>query len=221
MEIDERERIVSELAEQPGHEKVRALVYRLLVEDLDVDSPDIDFEKPVPEVRGRIDALLGRTVFEFKSNLRRERNDAEGGLTRYLTERESQTGEKYVGIATDGAYFLKGENVVEFGVHKVDAAKSWELSGWLRGVVVLGDGLSPDPHTIIREFGRESLGARRALDDLDDLWSRIRKTPEALLKRELWDRFLGLAYGARVGDDALFLQHTYLAVITQAMTGTQ
>ncbi len=221
LEIDERERIVSELAEQPGHEKVRALVHRLLVDDLGADSRDIDFEKPVPEVRGRIDALLGRTVFEFKSNLKRERGDAEEGLTRYLTERESQTGEKYVGIATDGAdfiaYFLKGDNVVEVGVHKVDAAKSWELSAWLRSVVVLGDGLSPDPQTIKREFGRESLAARRAIDDLDELWSLIGQTPEALLKRELWDRFLGLAYGARVGDDALFLQHTYLAVIAKAI----
>ena len=221
LEIDEREEIVSELAKQPGHEKVRYYVSRLLVDDLGADNRDIYFERPVPEVHGRIDALLGRTVFEFKSNLKRERQDAVDGLTRYLTERESQTGEKYVGIATDGAdfiaYFLKGDNVVEVGAQRVDPAKSWELTAWLRCVVVLGDGLSPDPHTIIREFGRESLAARRALDDLDELWSRIGKTPEALLKQELWDRFLGLAYGARVGDDALFLQHTYLAVIAKAI----
>ena len=81
----------------------------------------------------------------------------------------------------------------------------------------MGTVLSPDPHTITREFGRESLAARRALDDLGELWSRIGQTPEALLKRELWDRFLGLAYGAQVGDDLLFLQHTYLAVIAKAI----
>ena len=189
LETDERERIVSELATRPGHEKVRVQTHRLLVEDLGADSQDIYFERPVPEVHGRIDALLGRTVFEFKSNLRRERNDAETGLTRYLTERESQTGEKYVGIATDGAeyiaYFLKGENIVEVGAHRANPSASWELSAWLRSVVVLGDGLSPDPHTITREFGRESLAARRALDDLDEFWSSIGQTPEALLKREL------------------------------------
>ena len=99
---EELDKVVSELASRPRHEKVRALVYRLLVEDLGADSQDIDFEKPAPEVRGRIDALLGRTVFEFKSDLRRERGDAEKGLARYLTEREGQTGEKFVGIATDG-----------------------------------------------------------------------------------------------------------------------
>ena len=77
--------------------------------------------------------------------------------------------------------------------------------------------LSPDPNTITREFGRESLAARHALDELDELWSIIGQTPEALLKRELWDRLLGLAYGARVGDDALFLQHSYLAFIAKAI----
>lgn len=75
--------LVSELALRSGHEKVRALLHRLLVDDLGANSRDIDFEKPAPEVRGRIDALLGRTVFELKSDLRRERNDTEEGLNRY------------------------------------------------------------------------------------------------------------------------------------------
>ena len=113
------EALVSELAGRPGHEKVRALLYRLLVEGLGADSREIDFEKQAPEVRGRIDALLGRTVFELKSDLRRERRDAEDGLARYLAEREGQTGEKYVGIATDGAefiaFFLRDGQAVEVG----------------------------------------------------------------------------------------------------------
>ena len=54
----ERAELVSELATRPGHEKVRALLHRLLVDGLGADSRDIDFEKPVPEVHGRIDALL-------------------------------------------------------------------------------------------------------------------------------------------------------------------
>lgn len=37
------------------------------------------------------------------------------------------------------------------------------------------------------------------------------------MKRELWNRLLSLAYGAGVGDDALFVQHTYLAVIAKAV----
>ena len=204
---EERAALVSELATRPGHEKVRALLHRLLVDGLGADSRDIDFEKPVPEVHGRIDALLGRTVFELKSDLSRERRDAEEGLTRYLTEREGQTGERYVGITTDGAdfiaFFLKNGRVVEADACRTDPAAPQELLAWLQGAVAVGDSLLPDPDTITREFGRNSLAARRALDDLGGLWATLGATPEARLKRELWENLLGLAYGAQVSDDAL------------------
>ena len=222
--------LVVELASRPGHEKVRVLLHRLLVDGLGADSRDIYFERPVPEVCGRIDALLGRTVFELKSDLRRERKDAEKGLTRYLSEREGQTGEKYVGITTDGAdfiaFFLKNGSVVEVGAHRTHLEKPParapisgrdSLTAWLQGVVAIGDSLPPTPHAIKREFGRDSLAAKRALDDLGELWFRIGQTPEVRLKRELWDRLLGLAYGTEVADDALFLQHTYLVIIAKAV----
>ena len=221
LNAEELEKLVSELASRPRHEKVRVLVHRLLVDGLGADSQDIHFEKPVPEVRGRIDALLGRTVFEFKSDLRKERGDAEQGLTRYLTDREGQTGEKYVGIATDGAefvaFFLSDDQIEEVNTHHTDPQLPRELLLWLQCVVATGEGLLPDPHTITREFGRESLAARRALDALGTLWKRTGQSSEARLKRALWDQLLGLAYGADVGDDRLFLQHTYLVIVAKAM----
>ena len=220
----ELEGLVSELAERPGHEKVRALLYRLLVEGLGADSREIDFEKPAPEVRGRIDALLGRTVFELKSDLRRERRDAEEGLARYLAQREGQTGETYVGIATDGAdfiaFFLREGITVEVGACRTDPEKPRELLLWLQGAVALGEELLPDPHTIAAEFGRGSLAARRALDSLRECWARVAGLPDAQLKRELWNRLLSLAYGAEVGDDDLFLQHTYLVVVAKAVASS-
>ena len=74
--------IVSELATRPRHEKVRTLIYDLLVNGLGASGTEVHFERPLPEVHGRADALLGRTVFEFKSDLRREKRDAEEELTR-------------------------------------------------------------------------------------------------------------------------------------------
>ena len=221
---EQQEAVVSELATRPGHEMVRVHLHGLLVDGLDADSRDIDFELPVPEVHGRIDALLGRTVFELKSDLRRERNDAEEGLTRYLTDRERQTGEKYVGIATDGAdfiaFFLRHDRVVEVASHHADPETPRELLAWLQATVAIGEGLQPDPETVTREFGRESLAARRALDGLSTLWDEAGQTPDARLKRELWGRLLSVAYGAEVGDDALFLQHTYLVVVAKAVAWT-
>ena len=101
--------ILAELATRPGHEKVRALTLELLVNGLGVPSRDVDFERPLPEVRGRADALLGQTVFEFKRDLRREHGDAEEELSRYLADRERQSGLQFIGIATDGAEFAPYE----------------------------------------------------------------------------------------------------------------
>jgi hypothetical protein len=57
-----------------------ALVRELCVAGLDVPDDEVSFEIPVPEVRGRMDALFGSTVFEFKRDLRTEQADAEGQL---------------------------------------------------------------------------------------------------------------------------------------------
>jgi hypothetical protein len=98
--------VVDELRRRPGHTKVAALVHELCVVGIGVPDRDLNFEIAIPEVRGRMDALLGATVFEFKSNLLRERGEAETQLTRCLSERERAAGRRYLGIATDGADFV-------------------------------------------------------------------------------------------------------------------
>ena len=100
---------VAELSRRPNHEKVRTLLHKLLTDALGAKSEQITYEHRLPEIKGRIDALLGRTVIEIKSDLRREHADAEHQLARYLPEREAATGQKYVGVATDGAKFIAYE----------------------------------------------------------------------------------------------------------------
>jgi len=109
LSADRLREIVSELASRPQHEKVRALIYELLINGLGAKSTELDFECQVTEVHGRIDALLGRTLFEFKSDLRREQRDAESKLPGYLAQREADTGLHFVGVATDGATFIPYE----------------------------------------------------------------------------------------------------------------
>lgn len=64
--------ILRDLARRPGHDEVKAAFRELLVEEFGVERQAIDFERRVPEVRGRLDALIGRTVFEAKTDLVRE-----------------------------------------------------------------------------------------------------------------------------------------------------
>ncbi|TVS00183.1 MAG: hypothetical protein EA406_01345 [Rhodospirillales bacterium] len=213
--------LVVELVSRPGHEKLRALMYELLVYGLGANSTDIHFEQSMPEVRGRLDALLGQTVFEFKRDLRRERRTAEEELGRYLPQREKDTGERFIGIATDGAEFATYQ--VEDGrlspliSYRASADDPAGLLLWLDSVVSLQPNLTPEPETVRIELGRESVACRRALSGLAALWSAVCARPEALLKRQLWADLIAIAYGNRVDEDVLFLQHTYLTIVAKTI----
>jgi len=158
--------VVLELLSRPGHEKVRSLVYELLVHGLGARSTEIDFERQLPEVRGRADALLGQTVLEFKRDLRIEARDAEEELARYLADRRAQTGLAFIGIATDGARFLtyelRHQTLVRLAEYVPMADRPRDLLLWLDSAVAVGTGLVPEPEVIRRELGRESIAYDRA-----------------------------------------------------------
>ncbi len=213
--------IVLELLSRPGHEKVRSLVYELLVHGLGARSTEIDFERPLPEVRGRADALLGQTVLEFKRDLRSETRDAEEELARYLADRQAQTGLAFIGIATDGARFLTYElrhrTLVRLAEYVPSADRPRDLLLWLDSAVALGSGLAPEPEVIRRELGRESIAYDRARAGLAEAWQEVAAHPDAALKRQLWAQLLQRVYGSDVDQDELFFQHTYLTVVAKTM----
>jgi len=218
---DRLHEIVSELASRPQHEKVRALVYELLVNGLGAKSTELDFERRVPEVHGRIDALLGRTLFEFKSDLGREQHDAENKLPDYLAQREKETGSHFVGIATDGATFipyeLRSGKLERFESFQTPADKPRELLAWLSSVVAVSVDLEPDPEIVRRELGRNSLAWGLARQELTSIWTEVEQHPDVRLKRDLWAQLIRRVYGAAVSEDSLFFQHTYLTIIAKTM----
>ncbi|RLC93723.1 MAG: hypothetical protein DRI40_08425, partial [Chloroflexi bacterium] len=213
--------IVIELASRPRHEKVRSLVYELLVNGLGAESTEVDFERPVPEVHGRIDALLGRTVFEFKSDLRRETRDVEERLPEYLAQREAETGQHFVGIATDGASFiayeLRDDRLRQLASFTTDPEDPKHLLDWLSSAVAVSADLDPTPETVQRELGRGSLAWSIARQELAGLWKELATHPDVDLKRALWANLMERVYGSSVNQDALFFQHTYLTTIAKTM----
>ncbi|MFQ5785764.1 MAG: N-6 DNA methylase [Alphaproteobacteria bacterium] len=220
--MDDLSPTVAELATRPGHEKVRVLIDRLLVDGLGIESRGIQYEERTIEVRGRIDALLGRSMFEFKTDLRAERDAAESQLTRYLGERESATGQRYVGVATDGATFIAYESdphdrLRELARYTTSAEDARALLAWLQSVLAVGDELTPDPEMVRGELGRDSPAYHRAQGVLSALWDEVRDVPEVVVKRKLWGDYLEHVYGSRVEEDDLFIQHTYLTIIAKAM----
>lgn len=200
---------------------VRSLVHELCVVGLDVPDSDVSFEVRVPEVRGRLDALFGSTVFEFKRDLRREREEAEVQLKRYIPERERATNRRYLGVATDGsefvAYEITGGRLVRLNEHVPSLADPRALLRWLDTAITARANISPDPDVIRSEFGRDSLVYRRSMERLAELWQRAQANPQANLKRELWSRHLEFVYGTLIEPEELFLQHTYLTIVAKTM----
>jgi len=94
--------LLRHLATRPGHDEVKADFRQILIEEFGAELGALDFERRVPEVRGRLDALIGRTVFEAKKNLDKEWDDVVRRMPDYLADRERDEGEQFVGIASDG-----------------------------------------------------------------------------------------------------------------------
>ena len=213
--------LVQHLTTRPGHEAVRVGVARLLVDGLGARPGDVLFEQPVKEVRGRVDALVGRTVFEFKRDLRRERADAEEQLTRYLAEREAATRERYVGVATDGATFvvydLQDGRLTALQEFRAETETPNGLLLRLSSVVIAQDEMPPDPDTVRAQLGRGSVAWIRARNDMRHMYAEVSADPEVRTKRALWSQLLARVYGSPVDDDDLFFQHTYLTTIAKTM----
>jgi hypothetical protein len=209
------------LASRPGHDEVKADFRQLLIEEFGVELGSLDFERRVPEVKGRLDALIGRTVFEAKRNLDLEWADVVRRMPDYLADREREEGERFVGIASDGLKWVvferQAEELVKVKETALDPDNSDAFLSWLDGAVALRSTLRPDPVTVRVELGQDSIAFRRANEQLAALWARWKDDPAIKLKRQLWAQLLKLVYGREVESDALFFQHTFLVIVAKAI----
>jgi len=178
---------------------------------------DVDLETPVPG-RRRIDVEVGFTVIEVKRDLRSAAvvRDAIKQLAGYVASRSEQTGQRYVGILTDGtdwrAYHLQGTELVEATRFELKQRQGiLPLLTWLEGVLAVRTGVPPTPREIAARLGATS--ASYALDRaaLAALYADHKALPTVQLKRQLWSRLLRSALGTQFPDtDDLFIEHTLL-----------
>lgn len=214
--------LLRHLATKPGHDEVKADFRQLLVEEFGAELSELDFERRVPEVKGRLDGLIGRTILEAKSDLAKERPDVERRMPDYLADREKAEGEKFIGIASDGkawaAYELnKAGQLVKIKETTLDPERPELFLAWLDGVLALKASLPPDSLTIHTELGRDSIAFHRAETSLGALWARLRDNRAVMLKRQLWAQLLKLVYGREVESDALWFQHTFLVIVAKCL----
>ena len=180
--------LLHHLASRPGHDEVKSDFRQLLVEEFGVELAALDFERRVPEVKGRLDALIGRTVFEAKRNLDQEWDDVVRRMPDYLADREREEGERFVGIASDGLKWVvferSGDELEKLKDTTLDPDKPGIFLAWLDGAVALKDALLPDPTTVRLELGQDSVAFRRANDGLRTLWDRLKNDPAIARKQD-------------------------------------
>ncbi|HEY7647042.1 MAG TPA: N-6 DNA methylase [Hyphomicrobiales bacterium] len=222
MNVDNRTaELLRNLARRPGHDEVKADFRQLLVEEFGVELQALEFERRVPEVRGRLDALVGRTILEAKSDLTREWRDVERRMPDYLADREKEENEKFVGIATDGQRWVvferKDDQLFKITETLLDPEKPEKFLAWLDGAVALKSSLAPEPLTVQLELGHDSVAFHRAHTKLTELWARLKDNPAVSLKRQLWAQLLKLVYGRELENDALWFQHTFLVIVAKSI----
>ena len=195
----------------------------LLHSGFNAPHEEISHEVYLLDGSGRIDTMWGATVIELKSDLRKELNDVLARMPAYLADAaaRSRSPRPVTGLATDGAIFiayaLRDGALQELARFATDADRPRELMAWLELLLSDRPDLLPEPDAVVQAFGRASLTFGRAKMTLDALWAALRHDPEVRLKRDLWDGLLREAYGEEVGEDALFLQHTYLTAVVKAI----
>jgi hypothetical protein len=209
-----RDRVHSEATVQSDI-RLLLLTGGLGLEDHDLD---VDLETQVPG-RRRIDIEVGFTVIEVKKDLRKAAvvRDAVKQLAGYVASRSEATGQRYVGILTDGAdwraYNMSGGVLTEATRFELKASRQGvaPLLTWLEGVLAVRTGVRPVPQEIVTRLGAGS--ASYALDRtaLAALYDEHQSLPTVQLKRQLWARLLRSALGTQFPDtDELFIEHTLL-----------
>lgn len=206
--LADRDRLRSEATVQAD---VRQL---LLSSGLGLDEQDleVELETQVGD-RRRIDVEVGFTVIEVKKDLRVNAvaAAAQHQLAGYVAARVRQTGQRYVGVLTDGAewraYQLRDGVLVESTRYTLSKSRSDHvaLAYWLEGVLAVRQGIDPTPGQIIARLGATS--ASHALDQgsITALYAANSTLPTVRLKRELWASLLRSALGTQfTNDDELF-----------------
>lgn len=213
--------LLRHLASRPGHDEVKAGFRQLLVDEFAVDLDALEFERRVPEVRGRLDALIGRTIFEAKRDLDREWPDVARRMPDYLADREREEQQKFVGIASDGRHWVVFElnegALAQVGRTELDPEKAGVFLAWLDGALALKSSLPPDPLTVRAELGQHSIAYHRAAMMLRTIWNKLRTDSNVILKRQLWADLLRTVYGRDADSDALWLQHTFLVIVAKSI----
>lgn len=184
-------------------------------------------------IRGKIDALLGNLIIEFKMRLdERSLEEATKQLQTYVailwTEERARV--RYVTMVSDGVQFKvyqpsapKTDGPIlpqDIRLEQVNAldikrAQPEEAFRWLDRYVLWRERIPPTTEEMAKDFGIDSPIFAAAREGLEIAWSHSRN--KALVSFNEWAKYLSIVYGSKVTDEKRFLAHTYLATLAKLM----
>jgi len=181
-------------------------------------------------IKGRIDALLGNLVIEFKQQLdEASLEQAKAQLKKYLSVLLSEGA--YLALASDGVKMrvfvprsraepgniLSPEDIALDPVDEADllTINPREAFLWLDRHLLSRELRSLTTESLSRELGIGSLFFELAIDNLREAWHKVRQRYQLLFRE--WAEYLSVVYGARMETEELFLRHTYLATLAKLM----
>jgi len=186
--------------------------------------------------RGRVDALYGNLVIEFKRSLAKSLDEAREQLRKYLAALQQSPEDRrrpLIAIATDGIHFVayaprfsldattlapQDIELVATETADVGAMSPEEVYYWLDRYFVRQTGpIAPRTKQIVNDFGPTSGSFVHALNVLDGLWKSVESDSESQVFFDSWQKYLRITYGGPVADRELFLRHTYLATLAKIM----
>ncbi|MBI3670007.1 MAG: SAM-dependent DNA methyltransferase [Acidobacteria bacterium] len=184
--------------------------------------------------RGQPDALFGNLVVEFERRFPEKYKEARKQLQKYVAILRKNPGTQdiyFTPIATDGISFRVfapeegeltsaggiGDEVQLEEVENFDASKRQpiEFYYWLDRYFCRRVQREPLAENFVEDFGTASPAYREA----SALWlekaSEIREHTDFKVIYENWRNYLRIAYGTAVGDQSLFIRHTFLATLAK------
>jgi hypothetical protein len=180
-------------------------------------------ERHIPALRvrgGFADALYGDLIFEFKRRLE-DATRAEGReeLGRYIENQDHP--ERYFGILTDAeileVYALRQGTLSRIDGLQLVPEDAVHAKLWLDCYLFHEKRLTPSARDVALRFGERSPSFWRGFCVLEEMWRDVKSTSPAQTRFTEWQSLLSIVYGSGVGDDGLFLRHTYLALFARVL----
>lgn len=169
---------------------------------------------------GFIDAVYGELIFEFKRTLEQASQEkGESELGRYLANLPNSEG--YFGLLTDGeiirAYAMRNNGLTHLDTFVLTESEAEDAQLRLDTYLFHAKGQTPNAKDIALRFGEKSPVFWASLQSLRHLWERVKGESDSRTKLIQWQNLLAVVYGSPVGNDELFLRHTYLVYFARLM----